>query len=120
MNTERELNTAIQALRKLRDELLDKGAATVEINNLAAQIKGKMKELSDYLSNGAEPCPICGELPIGMQVKPGVYEVGPIGSQLRARGSSPEEAVEKWNAQDFYFKNDEEKKACLALLQTTD
>lgn len=69
-----------------------------ECEKLDKIAKALQVELSQFLSRGANPCPLTGLVPHGMKKRPGVYEVGPIDSPLRARGETAEEAVEAWNA----------------------
>lgn len=74
-----------------------------------------VRELQDQLqaaiADGAKACPTCKTKPIGLLKTPevqnadgtlksgSVYEVGcPACDVRRARGSSPEQAVEEWNA----------------------
>src|SRR5690348_12831213 len=60
----------------------------------SAKITVLVQQISDFISTGAKEHPK-GVKPIGMKVRPGVYEVG--NGELRSRGETPEEAVQNWN-----------------------
>jgi len=88
-------------------------ATGLELATMSADIKALTIELSAYLTEGAEPCPVCGEKPHGIH-QPAYYEVGClIGCQFevdgksylrRAKGGTREEAVENWNNQEYFAK----------------
>jgi len=79
-----------------------------------------MKELSSTIADGAEPCPLCGQKPHGMEqptAKGVEFEIGCLGCKpikhtdgttrrpaVRG-GLLPRHAVEAWNAgPDFWLK----------------
>src|SRR5690242_16539540 len=72
-------------------------------------VKALQKQLSDSIAEGAQPCPLCGGVAIGIE-QPGTFEVGcpacpPVehsdGTKrcVAARGGlMPKHTVEAWNA----------------------
>jgi hypothetical protein len=78
---------------------------------LTETMKELRKALSDCYSAGASPCPDCGNLPHGMERRPGLFEVGCLaclprivlgnGGKLRevraAQGKTAQDAVANWN-----------------------
>lgn len=79
-------------------------------------IRKRMTEMFDAISAkvsaGADPCPLCGRVPMGMRKNTRIFEVGCgvcrpkmieiegrlLRRSVAAQGFSPEEAVQKWNA----------------------
>lgn len=70
-------------------------------------VKAARKALSDAICEGADPCPVCGTAPIGIEQprgKGGVeYEIGcPVCRDVKVRGGMlPKHAVEAWNERAF-------------------
>lgn len=100
-----------------------------ELKALSEKVKHAKKELSDFICDGADPCPSCGSMPIGMIVRETqegkFYEVGcvncapiifdkdgnvatdktPSNEKVRVsfstRSFMPIIAVEKWNDKKY-------------------
>lgn len=112
---EQKLTELINSKRAERHEAIEGGKSYAEMEPLADEIKKLMKQRNGLLSKGAKDCPAkeceAGSV-IGMLVRdsfedrgvtmPKIYEVGCLSCPLRARGTTPEEAVEKWNKKDYY------------------
>lgn len=100
----RELQAAVQA----RHEAVAVQPAPV-VEKMAEGIKALQAELSAYITQGAEACPVCGNLPHGIRQdatlrreKITLYEVGCLtDANRRAQGMSRSEAVERWNNGQF-------------------
>jgi hypothetical protein len=61
-------------------------------------IRALTDELAATYTDGAEPCPDCGNPPHGMRKNPATIEVGCLACpSRRAQGVTADEAVEKWN-----------------------
>ena len=101
-------------------ELQDAVKAHHEGTNMDAHIKALRGELQAVLTEGAQPCPLCGQKPHGMEqptAKGVEYEIGCLGCKpfkhkdgttrrpaVRG-GLLPKHAVEAWNAgPDFWLK----------------
>jgi hypothetical protein len=89
------------------------------------KIKGFRQELSDVYSEGAKPCPKCGNAPHGMDRDgKSLFEVGclvcppeklpdivveglavPQRKSYSAQGRTPQEAVENWNDDKYLIDN---------------
>lgn len=68
----------------------------------AARIKELRAELQSLLTDGAQPCPDCGNTPHGIR-QARVYEIGCLVCQnKRSFGKISYEAVENWNAGRLY------------------
>lgn len=114
MRTERIIAIEIETKKAAYHEAAPTMTAA-EQKAASDEIKGLQQELCDLLSEGAKPCPLTGDKPIGMKVGKGVYEVGPITSNLRARGETAEEAVEKWNKGEYFIKTEADQEAVKAV-----
>jgi hypothetical protein len=68
----------------------------------SAAIRKLGDDLSALYSKGAIERPE-GTKPMGMKVRPGVYEVG--NGEIRSRGETPDEAVQNWNDGMHYFSD---------------
>lgn len=75
-------------------------------------VKAGQKELAEFLSQGAKLCKSCQVFPHGMLKRPAFlekdgteippkYEVGCTKCPAYARGSTPQQAVEKWNSSEW-------------------
>jgi ssDNA-binding Zn-finger/Zn-ribbon topoisomerase 1 len=61
-------------------------------------IRALTDELAATYTEGAEPCPDCGNPPHGMRKNPATVEVGCLACpSRRAQGVTADEAVERWN-----------------------
>lgn len=109
MISERILTEKVAALQQEYHQAREAKKPSEECEKISLQHKAAMKELSDFLSKGAGPCPLCGDLPLGMKVRSGVYEIGPIASPLRSRGEYAEQAVENWNKGIYFYKDKREE-----------
>jgi hypothetical protein len=96
MATEKQLNEKIETLRAEYQKGYSKKPAS-ELNKLTEKIKAAMNERAALLSKGAKK----GN-PIGMKLRPGVYEVG--NGEKRSRGETAIEAVENWNKGEYFKK----------------
>lgn len=76
-------------------------ATPTERAALSQRVRTLQAELGAALSAGADPCPRCGTAPFGLQKRPGVYEVGCLTCDARARAASPDKAVTRWNDGEF-------------------
>lgn len=104
----------LEELQKARADYHE--AAEVEkpeqLSKRSKAIKGLMQELSDYYTEGADPCPDCDNIPHGMQKNPQEVEIGCLHCQPqskrvehgrvtriepRVRANSRERAVLLWN-----------------------
>lgn len=110
---ESEINEAIAALKVEYDSAVENlPAAKVAV--ISDKIKAKREELCKVLSTGAKPCPVTGWTPIGMLKRksftdkngdnPPIYEVGTEWKRATARGSTPEQAIKKWNDPELWEK----------------
>lgn len=109
MRTEQELNGLITEAKSAYHEIVDTGNRH-ELAAAAKAVTDLQAELQATLAAGADPCPECAAQPIGLLKRPAIYkggllEVGPVyevGCLVcdvrRARGSTPAQAVESWNA----------------------
>lgn len=104
MRTEKQITKEIAEIRAAYQE----AAATrpaAEARAILEPLKGLQQELSDLLSAGAKPCPMCGAAAMGMtrEAKPhlGRFEVGCPACPIRARAHSVAEAVADWNAGEY-------------------
>lgn len=84
----------------------------VDIELEADQLKNLKQKLLQVLAEGAKPCPSCKTQPAGMKKDSRTFEVGclicspsindaGVQTSFSARGGSPEEAVQRWNARKF-------------------
>lgn len=115
--TEQQLNDLIDKKSTERHNAIEDGKTYDEMNYLAEEIKALKKERSALLSKGAKDCPAkrceAGSV-IGMLVRdsyedrgvamPKIYEVGCLSCPARARGTSADEAVEKWNNKQYFVR----------------
>lgn len=96
--------------------LADLAAAKAKHHNkpaeaTSAKVKELTQELTDWITAGATPCPICGNPPHGIR-QPTYYEVGCLVDRnperpdqpLRAIGLSRKNAVDNWNEGEYYVK----------------
>ncbi len=96
----KQLETARDAYRAKSEEMTVKQAG-----ELGESIKALMEQLSRAIASGANPCPKCKALPIGMmqsttvkRVQMRYFEVGCLACRdHRTQGMSREEAVLLWN-----------------------
>jgi hypothetical protein len=101
-----KLREKIDAINKARTEYQEgRESMTVgDAGKAAAKIKEMVKEVSDTLTEGANPCPDCGNPPIGIfhDGTPKPFEVGClVDRNHRVRESLPEDAVDRWNKADY-------------------
>lgn len=112
MNTDTQLLEKIATLKSDRDQRI--GKMTVgELEAVNGEILALQADLNTVLTQGADPCPNCGNDPHGMRrakdvATLGMYEVGCVFCpptvkdnhriSISARGFSIPEAVENWNA----------------------
>ena len=109
-----ELERELTALREEYHEI----SQTATAPDLAAKsdvIKAKMQEIGSVLVKGANPCGECGQVPIGVKRRPGVFEIGcPActnpeslsvpADNLRSQGETVEEAADNWNNCIYWLK----------------
>jgi len=100
-----QLRFAIAAKRAEAQEKHDK-ATSAELRAITEDVKDLSKQLSAAITEGAEPCEGCGELPLGMVQQIAVknealdyFEIGcsKVCRHKRAQGFSRAQAVQKWN-----------------------
>lgn len=115
MRTEETIAAELAAARQEYHERHDT-LTLAEAAEYSARIKALTAELSDLLSEGAEPCPACGSRPIGSRkgeisglpiyavICPACpsetlmqSETSELVRHRRAIGASPEQAVDRWN-----------------------
>ena len=110
MRTIKQINDEISKLQAKYVDLREGKKPEEEWMPVSNKIKALKQELSSTISDGAKPCPNCGNLPHGMLLRPAVpiekrpatYEVGCLGCRNhRAIGWSPELAVDAWNKEDY-------------------
>lgn len=105
-------------MRRIKEIQADLAAAKADWNEnsgempanaarLASEnIKQLTTELGAAIAEGARPCPECGAGAHGVKVAGG-YEIGCLSTHnppLRARGETREDAVDAWNAGDYYVR----------------
>lgn len=112
MRTDSVILEEIAALKAERDAFVGR-MTTAELEKANGDILSLLDELNDLLTEGAEPCPQCENMPRGMRrakdvATLGVYEVGCVycapttdekgkRTSISARGFSIKEAVGNWN-----------------------
>lgn len=102
-------------------------APAAEVKKASEAVRDAQRELVLHLTEGAEPCPDCGNAPHGMEQNrsdgKGIeFEIGCSYScsaflhddgtirEHRARGALPQHAIEVWNAgPDFWMTKAREK-----------
>lgn len=113
-----ELDAALQEYREGAHTL-----AAPTLAELSTSIKLLQQELSDACAMGSKTCPQCGNLPHGMERRPGLFEVGclaclpelvKIGTvtmrkSSAARGKTAAAAVDNWNAQRWILEPVQER-----------
>jgi hypothetical protein len=112
MRTEEEILADLGATRSKYRQASDTARAA-DMQAISHKVKELMNELSDTISAGAKPCPTCGNAAHGLcfrtiitdGVVSNLYEVGcVVCSDKRARASSAEVAVKRWNSENYYEK----------------
>ena len=93
----------INALKNARAEYHKKAATltAVEIAQEVEKFKKLNQKIVDLITEGAKPCPDCGNAPHGIfhDGTPNPFEIGCLSCpNHRIREALPEDAVEKWNA----------------------
>lgn len=103
MRTEDEITQAIEkALAKHRAN--EARWSHAQRNKSRQTIRDLRAELAAVLTEGAKPCPNCGEHPHGIH-QPWGYVVGCLSltcSGRHSRGNSIALAIENWNAEAYY------------------
>lgn len=100
--TEAQITADLDAARSAYLTAAESGTATArELLQLSDAVRARQAELGAALAAGAEPCPRCGTAPFGMVKRPGVYEVGCLSCDARARATSASAAVTRWNEGEF-------------------
>jgi hypothetical protein len=102
MRTDKHIAEELQAAQQAYHSAATNGK---DGSQYAAEMKTLRAELASYITDGAEACPDCGNLPHGIRQQAGVnrlvityYEVGCLTCKdHRAQGQTREEAVENWN-----------------------
>jgi hypothetical protein len=64
-------------------------------------IRQLQHDIQAVLTDGAEPCPHCKKLPVGLEKQRDLFEVGCPDHRLRSRGPTPAIAVERWNDMEY-------------------
>jgi hypothetical protein len=98
-----ELEAALQiAVAKLSEAR--HGMTGDEVRQAKNRIRLLRRQIQDILTAGVEPCPECGNMPLGIH-QPKYFFVGclsPSCSERRSRGDSVSLAVMAWNAQVYF------------------
>lgn len=91
----------LKEMQDLIAEAHDAGdtATVAEVRERTARIQALRKELSDGVTEGAEPCSACEIMPHGMHKNAAQWEIGCLVCGKRARTGSREACVADWNAQ---------------------
>lgn len=114
MATIQELRAGIAAKRAEYQAKVDT-ATMRQLRAITEEVKALSNELNDQITEGAEPCEGCEQLPIGLVQQIDVkgeaidyFEVGCAGACMnkRAQGFTPEQAVQKWNAEQYLKPKD--------------
>jgi len=101
---------------ELTQEEKDNRAAAAEAAQLKVKLRSTKPDEQAALIAGCNPCPDCGNMPHAIVQPRGVpgfgvidtYEIGClVDRDHRAVGLKREDAVKKWNAQDFLPPKDE-------------
>ena len=96
----RDEATILEEMRQKMAEHHEAGdeATVAQVRERTAQIQALRQELSDGITQGAQPCPDCDIPPHGMRKNPQQWEIGCLSCGLRARENSQEACLEAWNA----------------------
>lgn len=118
------LKNQIASAKKAYEAIVHEGTAA-EVREASDAVRKAQKELSDVISHGADPCPTCGQPPMGMvQYTEGgpTFEVGctncgwfkhtdgtPRDHSGRG-GVLPHHTVEAWNMGPDYWRTKPQEK----------
>lgn len=113
MSNIKELQAEVEA-RLTHARAIDMIATRSEINEASFEVELAKEALASALTEGADPCPTCGEKPHGMlhevslrKQKMDCVEIGCTGCQdHRAQGFTREQAVERWNTGEYIPPSD--------------
>ena len=98
-----ELQMEADALKAEYNEIAS-SLTMKEVDEWTAKIIAANQAISDCITDGAKDC-ADGTRPLGMERRPGLYEIGdPNVEGCRAQGKTPDEAVYRWNNDDYYVK----------------
>lgn len=110
----KELRAGIAAKRAEYQAKVDT-ATMRQLRAITEEVKSLSDDLNALLIAGAEPCEGCEQLPIGLVQQIDVkgepvdyFEVGCAGACMnkRAQGFTRDQAVEKWNAEQYLKPKD--------------
>ena len=115
--TVRTYNDVLAEIQAVQAEYHEKAniASAAELRSLSSKMKALRQEASSLITDGAMPCPECGELPHGMFRERGrgmsIYEIGCLNCKnpddesqaLRAVGTTQKSTVFSWNEADYYL-----------------
>ena len=111
MSRIRDIKEIKDALEAARADYQGKSnsVSAAELRPVTARIKELQFQLAARISDGANPCRVCENHPLGMEQQAAIkgqampiYEVGClVCPDRRAQGFTPEGAVKAWNEEKF-------------------
>jgi len=101
-----KIREKLKALKAAQAEYHEKANKLTppQIQDERVKFEKLQKDIADTITDGANECPDCGNLPHGIfhDGTPNAFEVGCIHCRdHRVREALPEDAVDKWNAGEY-------------------